>query len=658
MDIKIPNETITGRPVATQFGDLLAQLRIAGTIEAEVVKQLQGKLLLNSRLGQILTTNSLSYRPGDRLDIRLVDSEQGPILKASPRRTGPVTLDSAQNPRLLRALPADRSMLAVVTRTAAQRTEIKLADQVLTLPRLVGVARNQLLSLRRIDAERSIEVTPADRKLIYRALLKQLVPSQAERQPTGLVKLLNLVSKAVTVPASKPLATPESVVKPGSETVIGKQPIPEARQTSSRMVTAPPLPAGKAQTASASGSEAIRTNAKVGATEASIQPASANKSSAGKTPPATNSPQVSALLRQINKTSKKSLTSASPVKALVQNSVSSAKPSQPGTTRTATDSAPIANKTGSTSSGAGQAAPATNTATASSSRSQPALAIPSQAGVVAPQTAVSNASSPPANSAATGNNPASAAPTVLQSLLLLVPGIADLDANRIKQWFEYAKLVRTADPRPGLTPATEPLKVLKQLGDEHRFNNELTRALQTGTRSQAGEESPAAKPPPPENLLQLVREGIKLVEQSLSQNLLQRASLGMQQETQQPLSLSFALPFLDQQEIKPLQIELAQRDQPQQERDNGWDIRLSFEFSGLGLISCHLFLESSTVAASFYSEQEQTRHRIEQALPQLREQLTSAGFTPGDFHSFVGEPTQKNRLSANAYSESLIDIEV
>jgi flagellar hook-length control protein FliK len=239
-----------------------------------------------------------------------------------------------------------------------------------------------------------------------------------------------------------------------------------------------------------------------------------------------------------------------------------------------------------------------------------------------------------------------------------VPGIADLNASRIKQWFEYANLVRTSDPRPGLTPATDPLKVLKQLGDEHRFNNELTRAMQPGNRSQAGEESPAAKLPSAESLLQLVRDGIKLVEQSLSQNLLQRASLGMQQETQQPLSLSFALPFLEQQEVKPLQIKLAQRDQQQQERENGWDIRLSFEFSGLGLISCHLFLESSTVAASFYSEQEQTRHRIEQALPQLRQQLTDAGFIPGDFHSFVGEPTQKNSISASAYSESLIDIEV
>ena len=239
-----------------------------------------------------------------------------------------------------------------------------------------------------------------------------------------------------------------------------------------------------------------------------------------------------------------------------------------------------------------------------------------------------------------------------------MPGIAELSADRIKQWFEYANLVRATDSRPGLTAATDPLKTLKQLGDEHRFNNELTRAMQPGNRSQVGEDSPATKPPPPENLLQLVRDGIKLVEQSLSQNLLQRASLGMQQETQQPLSLSFAMPFLEQQEVKPLQIELAQRDQPQPERENGWDIRLSFEFSGLGLISCHLFLESSTVAASFYSEQEQTRHRIEQALPQLRQQLTDAGFAPGDFHSFTGNPTQKNNLSAKVYSESLIDIEV
>ena len=167
MDIKILSEFLTGKPAVSQTGDLLAQLKTAGTIEAEVIKVLQGKLLLSSRFGEILTTNTLNYKPGDQINLRLSGDAQNPVLKASPRIPGPVILDSGQNPRLSRALPPGQSVLAVVSGVTPQRIEIRLAGQILTLPRQPGVARNQLLSLQRNDARRSIEITPLDRKLIY-----------------------------------------------------------------------------------------------------------------------------------------------------------------------------------------------------------------------------------------------------------------------------------------------------------------------------------------------------------------------------------------------------------------------------------------------------------------------------------------------------------
>ena len=246
----------------------------------------------------------------------------------------------------------------------------------------------------------------------------------------------------------------------------------------------------------------------------------------------------------------------------------------------------------------------------------------------------------------------------LQMLLQWVPRIAELNVAQIKQWFEFANLVRA--PRSGstLSTAPDPVRSLNKLMDQATFGRELDHVLQLKIKAAAGDDAPPARTSPQEMLQQYARDGVKLVEQSLTQNLLQRATLGMQQETQQPLSLSLVLPFLEKQDIKPIQIDLSQRGESPEDSDNGWDIRLSFEFEGLGPISCHLFLEGQAVAASFYSEQDQTRSQIEQALPELEQQLRSAGFTNCEFHSFPATLAKTGPVATTAYSESLIDIEV
>ena len=214
MDIKILSEFLTGKPAASQTGDLLAQLKTAGTVEAEVIKVLQGKLLLSSRLGEILTTNTLNYKPGDQINLRLGGDAQNPVLRASPRIPGPVILDSTSNPRLSRVLPPDQPVLALVSGITAQRIEIRLAGQILTLPRQPGIAQDQLLSLQRNDATRNIEITPLDRKLIYKGLLKQLVPGQPKSNSNSLVRLLNLVNKAVDATQSNSAPVADSSRQP------------------------------------------------------------------------------------------------------------------------------------------------------------------------------------------------------------------------------------------------------------------------------------------------------------------------------------------------------------------------------------------------------------------------------------------------------------
>ena len=646
MDIKILSELLTGKPVVSQTGDLLAQLKAAGTVEAEVIKVLQGKLLLSSRFGEILTTNTLNYKPGDQINLRLSGDAQNPVLKASPRIPGPVILDSGQNPRLSRALPSGQSVLAVVSGITAQRIEIRLAGQILTLPRQPGVARNQLLSLQRDDARRSIEITPLDRKLIYKGLLKQLVPDQPKSNATSLVRLLNLVNKAADAAQSNATPTTDSARQSPATTIANKL---ELQASQRATITAKNFAAPLADKPRVASQADTRTPPAV-ARAAGLSP---RETSTNEVTPPTNNRLLGKLLRQVNKADTRP---ATPTKL-----------EQPAATRSAAETQTIANN----ASNSAQKLPLSGIekiASGAANTNQPASTSVDQAAPgpsKQPQSTLPNHQIYPVhgNAARELNSTqpppqSSVTPTLLQILLQMVPKIPDLDAARIKQWFEFSSLIRSAQAKPGSATATDSLNTLKQLVGNEAFSRELDLTLQPRIKSSTPADAPPAKSMPQELLQALVRDGMKLVEQALSQSLLQRASLGLQQETQQSPSLSFALPLLDQQEVKPLLIDLEQRDQTQEEKENSWDIRLSFELADLGPVACHIFLQGETVAASFYCEKSQTRIRVEQALPELRQQLSVAGFSAAELHSFPGKPGKPQTSTTTSYAESLIDIEV
>jgi flagellar hook-length control protein FliK len=248
-------------------------------------------------------------------------------------------------------------------------------------------------------------------------------------------------------------------------------------------------------------------------------------------------------------------------------------------------------------------------------------------------------------------------PAVLQPLLQLVARLPEIDAAQVKRWFELSRLIKQSKSENTASAAPDVFRVLKQFAERESLNRELSQVLQQTTRNKADGDTSATRAPVQDAQLWQMREVMKLADQSLSHNLLQRATLGLQQETQQPFSVSLALPFLENQAVKPIHIDLAERKQTQSEDDKSWDIRLSFELAGLGPIACHLVLEGRAIGASFYSEHELTRDRIEAELPLLRQQLSSAGFTPGEFHSFPGAPASLQPSSAPEFSESLVDIE-
>ena len=644
MDIKSLDESLPVRSTVSQPGNLLVQLKAAGTIEAEVIRVLQDKLLLSSRLGEILTSNSLNYKTGDRLIVRLAGSDLEPVLKVSPRQSGPVTIDSNQNPRLSRLVPVDRAVLAIVTSVAPQRTQVRIAEQILNLPRQPGIVRGQLLSLQRNNASQQVEIKPVDRKLIYKAMLKQLVPGQPKTGSKSLVRLLNLVNKVTDSPSSQ--AAP--INSRANDTLSGTNPTAMSRAAKTAVnigASTSPVKTGALTTPeNPDRSSVIKTQRPAAGKVFRTEPGPAQTGS---------NRQISALLRQINRQGSQSVESA-PV----------TRPAAPGSGLP--DARPIieSHRQGTAATGSH----GVNFAAASTGKTTSVPVVPTgvpaetESPATTPgvqQRAVSQ--SPPVSGNASRSTsvpvPGSGSVT-LQMLLQWVPRIAELNVTQIKQWFEFASLIRAPRSASPLSTATDPVRSLNKLMDQATFSRELDQALQIKIKAAAGDDAPPARTSQQEMLQQYAREGVKLVEQSLTQNLLQRATLGMQQETQQPLSLSLVLPFLEKQDIKPIQIDLSQRGESLEDSDKGWDIRLSFEFEGLGPISCHLFLEGQAVAASFYSEQDQTRSQIEQALPELEQQLRSAGFTNCEFHSFPATLAKTGPVTTAAYSESLIDIEV
>jgi len=658
MDIKSLSELLTGKPAAAKSDDLLAQLKTAGTIEAEVIKVLQGKLLLSSRLGEILTTNTLNYKPGDRINLRLGGDEQHPVLKASPRIPAPVTLDARQNPRLRRALPPDQPVLAVVSRITAQRIEIRLAGQILTLPRPAGVSRNQLLILQPSDTGQSIEITPLDRKLIYKGLLKQLVPDQTKSSSTSLVRLIRLVNKAIDTALPKAATESDPTRQAPAKTLAdtpGQAPVtrlsgfPELKSQSSitRIKNQPATTPGETRSTS-------KANAQAPPPAVGKQGLSALTTAAdNKSVPPQNNRLLNLLLRQVTQVDTSSSTTTNLVKSTA-HSPGSAPHSAPNKLPIGAQklSLPDIEKISAGVTNDKLIAANASGSTNNNLPTQPRPALPNN------HLALVHATTPREINPGQPQAQVSAPPNLLQTLLQMVPKLADIDAQQIKQWFEFASLIRAPKTRSSASILTDSLQTLKPLVDKDAFSRELELTIQPRTKSPAASETPTVKSLPQEILLAQVRDGIKLVEQALSQNLLQRASLGMQHETQQPLSLNFALPFIDQQEVKPLHVDLEQRDQPQEDKDKSWDIRLSFELADLGPVACHIFLQGEAVAASFYCEKSHTRIRVEQALPELKKQLSAAGFTAGDFHSFPGKPVQPRTSTASSYTESLIDIEV
>ncbi len=621
MDIDRLNPTPDARPAGGGIADLLARLRAAGSVEAEVVRVLREQLLLRSELGEILTRNRLDLRPGDRVRIRLAGSVADPVLRASPAPERPVTIASAELPRLARSLPVDRPVLAEILRVLPQATRIRFAGQIHTLPMRIESGQRPLLGVEHRPATRTIELQPLERASIYRALLRQLLPRQAAGDADSLVRLLDGARQR---PAEAPLP-PRAVAARGpiSDASTGAAPLTPVATTKpvkspAGAIDSPPRPAAP--------DAAVRTDA---------------------TPPRPRYPSIPPSARAYSSPAAAAKQTGDTAPAAGSNAPRVA----PAPRAPAPAPAPAAASTPpAAQSPAPKPAPHTSSVTPASA---PAGAAPSAGDVV--RRGIDPLSPPSATRSRAPEAVANAAlPAPLARLLEWLPRSAELDAPRLRHWIELLGFAR-----PPAADGTRPPDLMDWLRQLRSFDSSARDAAaplaRRGVPASADSQSTASdnREAPPA----LPRDLLKLAEQALTQNLLQRVAAGLQQDTQQPLNLSLTLPFVDEAGVRPLRLEFEQRGRRGESGgEPAWDVRVSFEFGALGPITCHLVLAGRALAASFYCQSGVTRERVEAALPDLRRRLDAAGFDPGELHSFAGQPRAREPAATLA-SEFLIDLE-
>jgi hypothetical protein len=205
------------------------------------------------------------------------------------------------------------------------------------------------------------------------------------------------------------------------------------------------------------------------------------------------------------------------------------------------------------------------------------------------------------------------------------------------------------------------LSVMRQLPQTEQGINQLIQLLLKASQESADTEVQQLKKPTFNNnepLLTQFRDAIRSTEQSLNQQLFQQTSLRFQQELQQPVAFNLNIPYMEQQTVKSLQLKIRQKSKAANAENQAWEIRLSFEFGLLGLISTHILLDGDTLSSSFWAIKEATKNKINDALPDFKQQLVKSGFYLGHFFCYLGQPPQESNNAFSPVPDSLLDIKV
>jgi hypothetical protein len=249
----------------------------------------------------------------------------------------------------------------------------------------------------------------------------------------------------------------------------------------------------------------------------------------------------------------------------------------------------------------------------------------------------------------------------LELLIRSLPTMTALNQRAIRKMVELA-LHNTLGVKPEKALSSSSLlSVMRQLPQTEQGINQLIQLLLKASQESADTEVQQLKKPTFNNnepLLTQFRDAIRSTEQSLNQQLFQQTSLRFQQELQQPVAFNLNIPYMEQQTVKSLQLKIRQKSKAANAENQAWEIRLSFEFGLLGLISTHILLDGDTLSSSFWAVKEATKNKINDALPDFKQQLVKSGFYLGHFFCYLGQPPQESNNAFSPVPDSLLDIKV
>jgi len=220
MDIsKIPDNLNT--PTSRQLSpvDLFKQITQLGSIEAKVALIEKGQALLSTRLGQIISSNTLDLKQGDRLILRPGDNPQNPVLKITKLPNPPTSLNIATNSSLSQALPTGKAVSALVIGQQAGKTTIQIGRQQISIQSPVDLKPGQLISLVKSPDKQNIELRLVNHQQVLKSALNQLLPQQARpQQAAALTQLTKLIQAAVIAQPVPAAAGNQSIPTAGSTT--------------------------------------------------------------------------------------------------------------------------------------------------------------------------------------------------------------------------------------------------------------------------------------------------------------------------------------------------------------------------------------------------------------------------------------------------------
>lgn len=281
-------------------------------------------------------------------------------------------------------------------------------------------------------------------------------------------------------------------------------------------------------------------------------------------------------------------------------------------------------------------------------------------------TLTSNNQSVPGKANAISSNalPGQTTSTLVSGLELLIrslPTAASLSQQTIKKWVGHSSNIALGAKLEKDSSTPNPLSVLRQLPKTEQSLNQLIQSLLKANLEQVDTEVQQLKKTTLNNdepLLMQFRDAIKSSEQSLNQQLFQQTSLRFQQELQQPIAFNLNIPYVEQQTVKSLQLKIRQKSKEADAENQAWEIKLSFEFGLLGLISTHILLDGNTLSTSFWAVEDDTKNKIDEALPDFKHQLVKSGFNLGNFFCYSGQPIEESDNAFSPIPDSLLDIKV